>query len=191
MFGSFVFHGKKFANIQVWGCILILIGAIISSQTYATGDGSSNLSLPFVFLYIFSLIPSAASNLYKERKMKEENLNEIHTSTIVTFWQMVIGFFFLPIISVIYFNKISYADMYDQISDGFVCFIGDRNPQDPQASCKNAAKTLIAYVIVNFIYNVLLLSITKNGSAVLLVVSQVLYYCTTVLYCATAPISSI
>jgi hypothetical protein len=61
-----------------------------------------------------------------------------------------------------------------QLSDGFTCFLGT-NPNDPAGDCSNAAYLLLAYIVVNFFYNILMLAITKRGSAVLLVISQVLY----------------
>jgi hypothetical protein len=59
-----------------------------------------------------------------------------------------------------------------QLSDGFSCFMGT-NPNDPTADCSNAAYLLLAYIVVNFFYNILMLAIMKRGSAVLLVISQV------------------
>jgi hypothetical protein len=176
MCGSYFFHGKKFSLVQIIGCFLILVGAIISSSVYLNGSSmEQNIAGFYVLLYIISLIPSSISNIYKEQKMKRENLNEIHTSTIVTFWQMIIGFLYLPLTSIIYFHKISYTEMYQQISEGYSCFQGEKNIYTDFENCENAGNILIAYTVVNFCYNVLLLSITKRGSAVLLVVSQVIH----------------
>lgn len=62
--------------------------------------------------------------------------------------------------------------MSTQLQDGFQCFLG-HNPKDPTANCSNAATILLIYIVINFLYNVNLLAITKRGSAVLLVMSQV------------------
>jgi hypothetical protein len=67
---------------------------------------------------------------------------------------------------------LTYQEMSMQLSDGFTCFLGT-NPNDPQGDCSNAAYLLLAYIVVNFFYNILMLAITKRGSAVLLVISQV------------------
>ena len=63
--------------------------------------------------------------------------------------------------------------MASQLSDGWTCFLGT-NPNDPQGDCSRAAWLLMAYIVVNFFYNILMLAITKRGSAVLLVISQAL-----------------
>jgi hypothetical protein len=70
----------------------------------------------------------------------------------------------------------SYDDMSMQLQDGFTCFMGT-NPNDPTGDCSNAAVLLLIYIVINFVYNVLMLVITKRGSAVLLVVSQVCTRC--------------
>jgi hypothetical protein len=62
--------------------------------------------------------------------------------------------------------------MGSQLSDGYACFLGT-DPNDPTHDCSNAATLFIGYVCINFFYNILLLFITKRGSAVLLVISQV------------------
>ena len=71
-----------------------------------------------------------------------------------------------------YAGGLTYSEMSMQITDGFTCFMGT-NPNDPNGDCSNAAILLITYIVVNFCYNILMLAITKRGSAVLLVVSQV------------------
>lgn len=69
---------------------------------------------------------------------------------------------------------LTYDEILEQMSDGFSCFMG-RNPHDHiYDECGSAATMLIAYIAVNFIYNILLLAITKRGSAMLLVISQVM-----------------
>lgn len=50
------------------------------------------------------------------------------------------------------------------------------NPKDPNDDCSNSATLLLGYITINFFYNILLLAITKRGSAVLLVMSQVSFH---------------
>jgi hypothetical protein len=184
MISSYVFLGTTFETSQLWGSGLILIGALAASSDYlfnssspsssdntATSGHGISLSVS-IALYFLSVIPSALSNIYKESKMKEMDLNEFHTSTIVSFWQLWVGFVFLPLMSLPSLGGLSYAEMGSQLSDGYACFLGT-DPNDPTHDCSNAAPLFIAYVFVNFFYNILLLFITKRGSAVLLVISQV------------------
>lgn len=181
MVSSYVFLGTTFEKYQLWGSGLILLGAVAASSSYlfnssglldkpTSGHGIS-LSVS-IALYFISVIPSALSNIYKEGKMKEMDLNEFHTSTIVSFWQLWVGFAFLPLMSLPSLGGLSFQDMGSQLTDGYSCFLGT-DPNDPNHDCSNAATLFLAYVCVNFFYNILLLFITKRGSAVLLVISQV------------------
>lgn len=119
MIGAVVFLKSKFESTQIWGSVFILMGAIVASSGYLLLGGSSSdnesptsggselapsgvttaMVSAAVTLYFVSVIPSALSNIYKESKMKEQDMNEVHTSTIVAFWQLWFGFLFLPLMS--------------------------------------------------------------------------------------------
>jgi hypothetical protein len=125
MVGASVFLKSKFESFQVWGSVFILIGAVVASSDYffklglggnnvdddvalntikeeeeiAASSANTLLVSAAVALYFISVVPSALSNIYKESKMKEQDMNEMHTSTIVSFWQLLFGFLFLPLMS--------------------------------------------------------------------------------------------
>ena len=62
--------------------------------------------------------------------------------------------------------------MPSQLLLGFRCFLGHNS--QPGDTCGGATLAMFSYVLVNFCYNVLLLLITKHGSAMLLVISTAL-----------------
>jgi hypothetical protein len=110
MIGAVLVLGTRFDRHQIWGSSFILFGSIVASSNYLfnSHDSSSSTdpsSSPFmslsasITLYFFSILPCAMSNIYKERVMKEMDMNEVHTSTVVSFWQLWIGFLFLPLLS--------------------------------------------------------------------------------------------
>ena len=115
MVGASVFLKDSFEWFQIWGSLFILLGAIVASSNYMmtsddaatdTGGGSSTGRITgtatvsaAVTLYVLSVIPSALSNIYKEGKMKEQDMNEVHTSTLVSFWQLWFGFLYLPLLA--------------------------------------------------------------------------------------------
>jgi hypothetical protein len=184
MLFALYFLGSNFEQNQVWGSVLIVLGSILASSDYfmegsgAPSDDSPQISkmvlLTSIILYFISVIPSGFSNVYKESKMKEMDMNEVHVSTVVSFWQLWIGFVFLPLMALPQLGGLSYAEMTSQLGDGFQCFMGT-NPRDPaDQGCTNAAALLMTYIVLNFVYNIMMLAITKKGSAVLLVTSQAL-----------------
>ena len=82
--------------------------------------------------------------------MKSENLNEVHTSTLVSFWQLITGFAFLPLLSLRELggeglDKLSIHTMSKQMVDGFQCFLGS-NPTSSD-DCSAAFWILIAYIV--------------------------------------------
>ena len=120
MIGAYFFLKSRFEATQIWGSIFILCGAIVASSNYLFTSNTSSSDVDgveapvipgtaagvttamvsaAVILYFISVIPSALSNIYKEGKMKEQDMNEVHTSTIVAFWQLWFGFLFLPLMS--------------------------------------------------------------------------------------------
>lgn len=109
MLFSLFFLGSSFEQYQIWGSVLILFGTVLASSDYffasdhtATDDASSVGSVLLtasITLYFISVIPSGFSNVYKELKMKEMDINEVHISTAVSFWQLWIGFVFLPLMA--------------------------------------------------------------------------------------------
>lgn len=108
MLFSLFFLGSSFEQYQIWGSVLILLGTVLASSDYFFGSENEADDAPDVgnviltasiVLYFISVIPSGFSNVYKERKMKEMDMNEVHISTVVSFWQLWIGFVFLPLLS--------------------------------------------------------------------------------------------
>ena len=130
LIGSYIMVGTRYKTNQLLGSSTIVLGAIIASSDYliqiiapmdnemdstgiSTGTGTAptsrylghtathGMSVPIaIFVYFISMIPSAFSNIYKETQMKTHDMNEVHTSTIVSFWQLMIGFLFLPLLAI-------------------------------------------------------------------------------------------
>mmetsp|Transcript_50508 Transcript_50508/g.99771 ORF Transcript_50508/g.99771 Transcript_50508/m.99771 type:complete len:566 (+) Transcript_50508:85-1782(+) len=189
MMGASVFLNAHFERFQIWGSAFIVLGAVVASSDYILNGGSSksatdgggaagdavdsSMVSAAIMLYFCSIVPCALANIYKEGVMKERDMNEVYTSTMVAFWQIWFGFLYLPLLTLPQLGGLSYHEMTMQFSDGFTCFMGT-NPNDPEGDCSNAAKLLITYIIINFGYNLLMLAVTKRGSAVMLVIAQAL-----------------
>lgn len=147
MIMAFFFLGTSFRPFQIWGSLFILVGAVIASSDFFTGASvtadSATVSTSAILIYIISVAFSGVSNVYKDVKMKEDDLDEVHTSTVVSFWQLWIGFLFLPILAVPSLGNLTLRDMSYQLSDGYSCFLG-KNPSADD-DCSNAAVLFISY----------------------------------------------
>ena len=138
LIGSFVLLHSRFKSYQLWGSVCIVFGTVVASSDYFLGTSRSQRDSPqggmtvaaAIVIYFLSVLPSAFSNIYKEKQMKLNDMNEVHTSTLVSFWQLWIGFLFLPLLSLPSLGGLSWEDMATQMSDGYSCFLGT-NPKDP------------------------------------------------------------
>ena len=108
LLGAYGYLGSTFQTFQIGGSSLITFGAMVASISYffalpsdyteADSTLTSTASTASIITYFVSILPSAMSNIYKEEKMKERDMHEFHTSTVVSFWQFFFGFLFLPLL---------------------------------------------------------------------------------------------
>ena len=115
MMGASVFLNAHFERFQIWGSAFIVLGAVVASSDYILNGGSSksatdeggaagdavdsSMVSAAIMLYFCSIVPCALANIYKEGVMKERDMNEVYTSTMVAFWQIWFGFLYLPLLT--------------------------------------------------------------------------------------------
>lgn len=172
----YLFLGYFFKYAQISGASCILFGAIFASSSFffspSTELAISSTRYGAIIVYFISIVFSSLSNVYKDHKMKQDDLDEVHTSTIVSLWQLIFGFLFLPLLNLPALGGLTVEEMSHQLQDGYLCLRGHNPTKDDD--CSYAFNSFVFYTIVNFFYNILLLVITKRGNAVLLVISQAL-----------------
>ena len=84
----------------------------------------------------------------------------------------MLGFAFLPLLTLKAFGGLGKEALWKQMEYGYECY-NERNPLEGD-DCHGAFYLFWAYVFVNWLLNVLLLMLTKEGSAVMLVVANAL-----------------
>jgi len=122
-----------------------------------------------IFVFFISVIPGAISNVYKEEKMKGKELDVYEATTAISLWQFFLGFLFMPLLNLKAFGGLSKSEISSQMTDGFHCFLGE-NPRVTD-NCDGAFWLFNFYIVINLAYNILLLRMTKEGSAILLTIS--------------------
>ena len=166
---------NKIAVHQIAGASLILFGSVVASLPFFYDNDShyDNPSAPsssiMIFVFFISVLPGAVSNVYKEEKMKGKELDVYEVTTAISVWQFALGFLFMPLLMLKAFGGLGKSEIESQMADGFVCFLGE-NPR-PNDNCDGAFWLFTFYVIINWAYNILLMHMTKEGSAILLTIS--------------------
>jgi hypothetical protein len=92
------------------------------------------------------------------------------TTTMISVWQEILGFVFLPLLSLRAFGGVGQDQMWTQMTYGYACY--NEINSLPGDNCKGAHNLFWLYVIINWTLNILLLMMTKEGSAVMLVVAN-------------------
>jgi len=194
---SKIFLGSVYRRRQNIGSAIIVVGAICSVlpsllpknteegndelNSYAESNGiyrfltettaRSATTFSGVVVYFFSIIPGGFSNVYKEYAFKEsENPVDVYyMTTWVAFFQVVLGFVFLPAQLLPGLGSLTYEDILPQLRDGWMCMLG-YNPLEGD-QCEGAGFIMVVYVAVNFVYNIFSLLVVKHGSANLSVIA--------------------
>uniref|UniRef100_A0A7S1XWH7 EamA domain-containing protein n=1 Tax=Phaeomonas parva TaxID=124430 RepID=A0A7S1XWH7_9STRA len=182
IFISWAQQGKRFKKHQMVGAGLIVLGCVTGALSLFgpgaaeddDGGAARAVSWTAIALFSVSVVPGAYSNVYKESYMKEDDLDVYVTTTVVSFWQELLGFLFLPLMLLRVFGGLQVSEIKEQMSGGFECFMGYDPHPNPGYNCAGAGYLFWFYVVINFTYNIILLLITKHGSAVLLVISNAL-----------------
>ena len=170
------FLSSSYTSTQYIGAALIVAGSLLAAvpstgSSDGSGGGSSTLWYgPLILL--LSCLPNSFSNVYKEKNFREDGLDVYFLTTGVSVWQVLLGFLFAPLLSLPALGGLSLSELPANFSQGWSCFVGGHVPGYECHLSPPPYVVLLLYVLVNFVYNVLLLLITKHGSALLLVIAS-------------------
>mmetsp|Transcript_26600 Transcript_26600/g.83209 ORF Transcript_26600/g.83209 Transcript_26600/m.83209 type:complete len:452 (-) Transcript_26600:2912-4267(-) len=132
-------------------------------------------------IFFLSVVPAAFSNVYKEAAFNKVAHADVYILTsVVSTLQVIIGFALLPLLALPGFGGEPVSELPLQMERGTRCFLGENSLHgDDCGSCSiswpvcvpRATLAMVNYIVVNFVYNVLNLLVTKHASAALLVMS--------------------
>jgi hypothetical protein len=103
--------------------------------------------------------------------MKGLSLSVLYVNTQVSIWQLFFTILFIPINAIPGFGKISFKDIPDNIKNGIICLVLEKNTY-PEDECSNGLFLLFNYTIINVVYNLLYLYIIKKYSTSLTIISS-------------------
>ena len=173
------FLHSRYKATQYLGAMLIVAGSLIAAlPNAASGGGEAGGSSTTLWygplILVIATVPNSLSNVYKELNFKHDGLDVFFLTTNVSVYQVLLGFLFCPLLSLPGLGGISLQQIPDNFSEGWACFLGQRLPGYDCHVAPYPYVVLLLYVLVNFAYNLLLLLITKHGSALLLVIASAL-----------------
>ncbi|KAI9989692.1 hypothetical protein PInf_019977 [Phytophthora infestans] len=172
---SYMFLQTRFKRGHILGSILVLYGGMVNLIPALTGQDNANTpdpSIGWISLYIVSLVPAAASNVYKEIGLKDVDLDIWYANIWISFYQLIIGF--ATIWTSVQRSPVPWAGFPSYLWKAHECFIGNEvelNGKDLPCDSGVLAVFLV-FIVFNTIYNQLMLYIFKEGSSVLFVVSS-------------------
>ncbi|TMW56559.1 hypothetical protein Poli38472_006569 [Pythium oligandrum] len=176
---SYIFLSTRFKRGHLLGSILVLYGGLVSMIPIFTGQETSNMPDPtvgWISLYIFSLVPSAMSNVYKEIGLKDVDLDIWYANAWVSFYQLLMA---IPTVWTIRLKAFSdppvpWSQFTDYMTSAHKCFLGEPVEfNGKELACDQGVfQVFLVYIFFNMVYNQLMLYIFKEGSSVLFVVSS-------------------
>ncbi|RQM14597.1 hypothetical protein DD237_004417 [Peronospora effusa] len=176
---SYIFLQTRFKRGHILGSILVLYGGMVNLIPAITGQDNANTPDPsagWISLYIVSLVPAAASNVYKEIGLKDVDLDIWYANIWISFYQLIIGSATIWTVRITAFSDppVPWADFPSYVVKAHQCFIGNEVELNGKVlACDSGVlEVFLVFIVFNTIYNQLMLYIFKEGSSVLFVVSS-------------------
>jgi uncharacterized membrane protein len=170
----------RYSRCQYAGAATVVIGiVVILLPSFATGSGGTCAALQcnailWSGVLVLSCVPMCLSTVYKERALAKVDIDPIYLNGFVSLYQFLIS---IPLsIPAAPFTGIAISDVPRNAVDGWRCYIGQDSVTALTASATRPADecwpyALIfasAYLVVNQLYNILIILMLKFGSANLL-----------------------
>ena len=168
---SFIFLGRRYYPSHYLGIFLTLYGILVSFiPNFMEHDVS--LHIGWMFIYMSSIIPGTASYVYKEKRLKEVDVSVWWMNSWICFYQLLIGFLFLPI-TILSSHTLTFSNFPQHMSEAFKCQFAGIN-SNPGDECKDAFLWFMLFNFISTFSNILMFLIIQEGSAVLFIIIRTL-----------------
>ena len=168
---SYIFLKRRYYPSHYLGIFLTLYGISVSFiPNFMKKD--LVLSIGWMFLYISSVIPGTASYVYKEKRLKEVNVNIWWMNTWICLYQLIIGFIFLPLV-ILTSKSLTFTGFPKHMSEAFQCQFAGINSNEGD-NCEYALLWFMLFNVLSTFSNILMFLIIQEGSAVLFIIVRTL-----------------
>lgn len=170
LFNYFIMN-KQYVKTQYLGMFLILYSIIIPYIPNINDGKFGNLY--YLLIFIFSLIPNVISYILKEKYMKNKIINPININLLISFWQSLFGFVFIPLLFIKELFQIEtiYPNHFVQyLSNATQCqFYGVDVVRHSQQCRWNLFYLLVSLFLTNII-NIYMMYVLQHQSSVIFIV---------------------
>ncbi|KAF8050375.1 hypothetical protein N665_1984s0005 [Sinapis alba] len=166
---SMIFLGRRYRINQIFGCILVAFGVIVS---VASGSGAAHsfkdAGIFWSLLMVLSFMLQGADTVMKEiifldskKRLKGASLDLFVVNSYGSIFQVICIALLLPFLSKLW--GIPFNQLPSYLRDGGACFL---NIGAKTTGCEGAPLLPIMFVMMNMAYNISLLRLIKISSAV-------------------------
>ncbi|VVB17107.1 unnamed protein product [Arabis nemorensis] len=187
---SVIFLGRRYRINQIFGCILVAFGVIVS---VASGSGAAHsfkdAGILWSLLMVFSFLLQGADTVMKEvifldskKRLKGASLDLFIVNSYGSAFQVICVALLLPFLSKLW--GIPFNQLPSYLRDGGACFL---NIGAKTTGCEGAPLLPLMFVMMNMAYNISLLRLIKISSAVVSSLASTVSVPIAV-YCFTLPL---
>eukprot|EP00128_Syssomonas_multiformis_P005614 Colp12_sorted_trinity150504_noHs@32929 len=174
---SFLFLSTRYGWNHGLGVLLILGGVVVATlPNFLNGNSTLGDKWYMLIILVISNLPSSASNVYKERALKDVDLDVWYFNAWIATFQIFIGILTVPLV----FSEllsggepIAPAELGTYLQHASKCFFGTGSLPGDEA-CNETPIVFVIFLVFNIAYNILMLMVFKLGSATLAVVASAL-----------------
>ncbi|KAH9104213.1 hypothetical protein LEN26_015090 [Aphanomyces euteiches] len=173
------FLQTQYKRAHLIGAILVLYGAFVCMIPILRGEialNSPDPSVLWILLYVFSCLPSAGANVYKEYGMKDVELDVWYANAWITFYQILWGVLTAWTIRIEAFSNptVAWKDFPSYIASAQNCFFGHPTTfNGVYSECGgDILFTYFQYITFNIVFNMLMMYVFREGSSVIYVVTS-------------------
>jgi len=157
----------RYSFWQVWAVSLLLCGVMFTLVPSFSPKNNIAGEATWSLLVAFSTLPNAISFTYKELLFRERpGLDIFIVNSHGSLFQLLFQPIFLPITLLFPVLGGGAANLLDFVQKGFQCFAG-QTPLHNAKTCEWNPYPYLVYMVFNLAFNILLLLVTKEASALL------------------------
>ncbi|THU63509.1 hypothetical protein C4D60_Mb01t16550 [Musa balbisiana] len=166
---SVIFLKRRYRFNQILGCLLVMVGVVITvTSGSVAGMSLKNAGIFWSLLMITSFLFQAADTILKEmifldaaKKLKGGSVDLFVVNSFGSAFQALFICILMPFLSKLW--GIHFSQLPSYIRDGTACFL---NIGSLSKGCEGAPILPVLFVIVNMAFNISLLHLLKISSAV-------------------------